>query len=208
MKHFIIFALILYLPNKALFAQFDIKVDPVAALISKNIKGGFEVGLTDYFALDLDGTYSPSVSIPYKNINFSQAKSTSFRLIGKFYLFPKYGLDRYYIGPYIKYRSSRSPLYRHKRLAMGIMSGYKIMLLRKFYIEIGSGLGFRVHASLQNNTGDFIDGITGTNFFDNAYNFFADSIGKYDITTRFVLGYRLSGDSRPRKVKEEKIYRP
>lgn len=204
--HFILF--ILGFSSYQLLAQFDLKVDPAAALFGKNIKAGFEIGIDDLFAIDADLTYSPSVSLPFTEIDFRQGRSFGYRVIGKFYPYPKYGLDALYIGPYIKYRYNKSPIYTHRRIALGFMTGYKIMLPRKFYFEIGGGLGLRVHSSLRNNAGEFIDGLTGVNIFGGIYDFLASSIGKYDLTTRIVLGYRLSGDGPKTKKEKAQIIKP
>lgn len=201
-KHFYIILILSSFNCCSLFSQFDIKLDPAAAIIAKNIKGGIEVGITQHFSIDVDATYSNSVSLPFKNINFNQAKSGGFRVMGKVYPKTKYGSDGFYFAPYLKYRNSKSPLYKHNRFAMGLMTGFKIMLPRKFYFDIGSGFGFRIHSSIRDSTGDYLDGLTGTNFFGSIYDFFSDSIGKYDFTTRIVIGYRLSGNTRPRKNKE------
>ena len=207
-KCLLILFVIISFNSPKLLSQFDLKIDPAAALLGKNIKGGFEVALDDLFSIDADFNYSPSVSLPFTDINFNQARSTGYRLIGKFYPYPKFGMDAFYVGPYMKYRHNKSPIYTHTRIALGFMTGYKTLLPRKFYFEIGAGIGLRVHASIRNNAGDFIDGLTGVNFFGGIYDFFSSNIGKYDLTTRLAIGYRLSGNGPKTKKEQKAIIKP
>jgi len=202
-KYIICLLFLLNFQGASLFSQIDIKIDPVAALIAKNIKGGLEVGLNDILALDIDGTYSNSLSLPYKNLKFTHAKSFGFRINTKFYPYTQYRAEGLYIGPYLKYRYSKSPLYRHNRWTMGFMTGYKNLLPNKFYVDIGAGFGIRAHSSVRNITGDYIDGLIGRNFFESIYDYVSTRVGKYDLPTRLTIGYRIDGNARPKKAKKK-----
>jgi len=155
-------------------------------------------------SLDIDGTFSNSVSLPFTNLKFEQAKSYGLRINAKFYPKTEFLAERFYYGPYLKQRYSKSPLYRHNRITMGLMTGYKNLFPNKIYFDIGAGLGFRVHSSIRNITGDYLDGIIGTNFFGGIVDFFTGGVGKLDITTRLTIGYRIKGNARPRKIKDKK----
>ena len=188
-----------------LFSQIDFKVDPTA-FVFKNLKTGFEFGVNDLFALDIDFTYSSSVSIPFQNFDFTAGKSYGYRIVGKFYPYPKTRLDAVYVGPYLKHKYNRSPIYRHTRIAVGFMGGYKVLLPKRFYFEIGAGVGMRVHSALRNNVGEFIDSATNTNVINDIVDFFSDSVGKLDITSRITFGYRLA--EYKGATKTEKIITP
>lgn len=208
MKHFVLLLFSFACFNSTLSAQVDIKMDPISLILSKNIKGGVELALTEEFSLDIDGLYSGRTNIPIPAVPSIPWKSYGTRIIGKYYLSPKYSHDRFYFGAYLKYRNNRGNGFVHNRATFGMISGLKFFVIENFYMELGFGMGRRFYSSLKNPVGDFIDGLLDEPIVEGVVDYFSRGIGKVDFTSRLLLGYRIKGIG-PRSTKEqEKIITP
>lgn len=197
---------ILFMTN-CLFGQIDIKIDPLSLGFSKNIKGGLEIGVEDNISIDVDGLFSRNINLPI--IDFPvPGKSWGTRIIGKYYLNQKYSIDQFYVGPYFKYRRNYGLGFIHQRAAIGVITGFKFFTFDNFYLELGFGMGARVYSSLKNPVGDFIDDKIGSpavqNFWDNLTN----RVGRADLTSRLLIGYRIDGYGPRAKKQQEAEIRP
>lgn len=198
--------LILFL-SYGLSAQIDIKFDPLALGFSKNIKGGIEVGLQNDIGIDIDGLYSGNINLPIIGVSIP-GESIGTRIIGKYYFKPKYGVDQFYAGPYLKYRRNYGSGFVHQRAAMGIISGVKFFTFDNLYIDLGFGIGARVFSSLINPVGNFIDEQLGTMAIENFWDRLTLRVGRADFTSRLMIGFRINGYGPRAKKQQEKEIKP
>ncbi len=193
---------ILLLAN-GLNAQTDLKFDPLPLVFAKNIKGGLEVGINKDIGLDLDVLYSNAVNIPLIG-SVIDANAFGLRFLSKFYFKPKYSTDRFYIGPYFKYRRTSGQGYIHQRIAIGGATGYKFFIFDNCYIEFGFGLGARVFSSIKSPLGEtFAEELITQSLWDIVTNNF----GRADFTSRFLIGYRISGYG-PKSILKQEEQKP
>lgn len=188
-------------------AQIDIKIDPLSLAFSKNIKGGIEVGVEENIGIDLDLLYSGNINLPIIGISIG-GKSFGTRMIGKYYINPKYSLDQFYVGPYLKYRRNYGRGFVHQRAAIGVITGYKFFIVENCYVDLGFGIGARVFSSLKNPVGDFIDDQLGSMAIENFWENLTNRVGRADFTSRLMIGYRISGYGPRTKKQQEKEITP
>lgn len=168
------------LPN-ILSAQIDVKLDPISALAVRNAKAGVEFGINNNIGIDLVGVYSFNTNIPIIGISVG-GSGFGARLIPKYYFSTKKGLDRFYVGPYIKYKYTTAPGFVFQRAAAGIYTGYKIVANNNIFFDIGFGFGRRIYRSLEDDL--------GTNLGDELE---FGGIFAIDLDTKFAVGYRFGG---------------
>ncbi len=166
----------------ALFGQEYQPVIEVKTAPLKMILGG--VGVSTDFCLN-DNVSIESI-IQYKQREITERKVISLQGFGKYYLNSKKGADGIYIGGYLKMqrREFGSTLFSdsgiEKRLAMGMISGYKLVSPAGVLIDFTAGFGNKIF-SKWTPTNNNINASTSSE--PDAFNF--------DYILRMSVGYRF-----------------
>jgi hypothetical protein len=181
--------LIIVLKSLIGFAQFDVSIHPLPLIrsdinISLEYRASDEIGIELTPQLEFDGynRYSAPGSnrIRFNSVGFGA------RLIGKYYLMPAKGCNKWIIGPYLKFRQTTEKQegiasgtnFTGTRYAVGFYSGYKFVSRRKIIMEIGMGLGRA-----------FISEEDSINY--GAQNFIDIGNVNIDATANLTVGYRF-----------------
>lgn len=145
MRKLTIFFLFFVLAKSA-SAQFDLTINPVSLLFSSvDISGEYGIkpsfGLEGTLGYDYGGYSVGDVDVKNQGIGI--------RLIGKYYFNPNRNIDKFNIGPYVKF-ATRKGKYEdgvstsnitNTRFAVGFYVGYKWVSAGRFVFELGLGAG-------------------------------------------------------------------
>ena len=142
--------------------KYEIKVNPLNFLISGDFTGGFEYLKSDRIGFEFMGSYQGGDAYLNMNNGFEDYKKSGLKgsLMAKYYLKPKLGADRTYIGLYGKlakttYTSDADAAnaYVNQKGSVGLMFGKKWVKSSGFYYEAGVGMGRVLH-----NKNTLVDG--------------------------------------------------
>lgn len=134
--------------------KYEIKVNPLNFLLSGDFTGGFEYLKSDRIGFEFMGSYQGGNAIVNMNSGFEDYEKSGIKgsLMAKYYLKPKFGADRSYIGLYGKlgkttYTSDANAAnaYVNNKGSVGLMFGKKWVKSSGFYYEAGVGLGRVLH---------------------------------------------------------------
>lgn len=133
------FLLLLSVPA---FSQTDATINPIGLLFS-SVNASIERSGSDHFGIE----GSLSFNFSSYDIVGEAFGSNGFgiRAIGKYYFKPEKGIDKFHIGPYvrygynsIKYTDNRI---KNSRISIGFYTGYKWVSQNNIIFELGFGLG-------------------------------------------------------------------
>jgi hypothetical protein len=107
------------------------------------------------------------------------------RLFGKYYLDPGLGADKFYIGPYGKWRHTEDWLdYNGEdqtKLALGVLVGYKYIINERFIIDGSFGIGKTIVSEITTSNSDSTDALSSS----------IDGTKRIDAVTQLSVGYRF-----------------
>ena len=123
-------------------AQVDLTINPVGALF-----GDFNIGAD--FALSNNFSVEAQVGIGTNKINDVKGFNIPVNVVGKYYLSPKRGADRFYFDAFLRFvnrnwtyeDNSGFADYTSTRVGIGFGLGYKIVAAKGFVFDIGFGAG-------------------------------------------------------------------
>jgi len=140
------------------FSQIDFKGGFFASVsIPIGLYAGAEYGIEDDFGIEL-----AVVGNPGTKVGLIHTTGTAITLSGRYYFSPKYGLDRFYSGMYIRPHTSVvveemnnfffSPngttttttsvsFYRDSGVGIGFLVGKKFVSKNKYFFDLNMGLG-------------------------------------------------------------------
>lgn len=156
----------------------EVKVAPVKLALSQISIGG-EFVLNDRVGiepiLDIGGLLS--------------SNAIGMRTFGKFYIAPKYGADRFYIGSYLKLQSRQAFLSGEqiRKGALGFLLGYKYVTDSGLILEAGYGLGRSISVENRSNGNVNASAVGETGF-------------SIDGVAQFSIGYRFGTVKEPIKM--------
>jgi len=114
----------------------------------KMILGG--VSVSSDFVLNDNMSIEPVFQ--FKSRNIIERKVLSLQGLGKYYLNSKQGADRFYIGPYVKIQRRSFEFInadsRDDRVAIGLISGYKIVSNSGVVVDFTGGFGKNVYSRI------------------------------------------------------------
>ena len=118
------------------------------------------------------------------------------RVFGKFYVDPKLGADRFYVGPYMKYRYTQNRLGLNEesesKLALGFLFGYKYVAKTGLIVEAGYGLGRTLASTVWTANANNPNAVTRSS----AGIWRLDGIAQVSIGYRFgTINEAIEGDS-------------
>lgn len=161
--------------STTLSAQLEVKANPLGLLFG-SFNALVETGISDNFGLEGQlGFVSRNSDLGVDEWTFN---AFNIGAAGKYYLNPREGWDRFYVGGYLRFNTGTWGLddstddVTSTRLALGIIFGQKWVADSGFVFELGAGAG----RALINNIDDVdLDGL----LFD------------LDIIIRLAVGYRF-----------------
>ncbi len=163
-------------------AQVDLTINPVGALF-----GDFNVGAD--FALSNNFSVEAQVGIGTNKINDVKGFNIPVNVVGKYYLSPKRGADRFYVDAFLRFVNrnwnyedgSAFVDYTSTRVGIGFGIGYKIVAAKGFVFDIGFGAGRAL--------------VTNNKYEDSAGN--QEEIDWPDLMFigKFGIGYRFGGSN-------------
>lgn len=179
MKKSLIILIVLFASFLKMNAQLDVSINPIGILFN-NYGITVEKGLSESFGIELTADYSAQ---KYKLVDESvSSNGFGVRLMGKYYLSPKNGLDRFNIAPYIKIGSNKfkdnTEEVSNFRFAGGLYIGYKIVAKSNVLFELGFGFGKAFINKYTVNGEEVVDG--------GDYPVF-----NIDATGKLAVGYRF-----------------
>lgn len=160
-----------------LSAQLEVKVNPLGLLFG-NFNALVEKGISDNFGVEGNiGFVIRDNNLGSSNYNYN---AFDIGASGKYYLNPREGWDRFYVGGYLRFNTGSWKLdnggnddsFGSTRLSLGLMLGQKWVSEGGFVFEIGAGAG---RAFINTIDDDTLDGL----LFD------------LDILLRLAVGYRF-----------------
>ena len=184
----IILGVLLLTGAYSMTAQVDVSLNPISLLFS-NINASIEFGVKD----DIGVEFSPSFEFDSYKVDDVKYTNTGLggRVIGKYYFSPNKGLDKWNIGPYIKYgygvgkgtnlSTKETVEVTRNRFAVGFYTGYKWVSRKNVVFELGFGLG-RAFVNKYESDDQSVD-------LDDF------PILNLDATGKLALGYRFGGVS-------------
>lgn len=188
-----------------LSAQEYVPVVEVKTAPLKMILGGFGIG-ADFC---LNDNISVEGILQYKDRQVIDRKVISLQGFGKYYLNSRKGADGFYFGPYLKmqHRTFGADIFSdsstEKRLALGMISGYKLVSDAGVLIEFTAGFGNNLVSKWESSNSNVNASTINRN----------DTVG-YDYILRLSLGYRFgtlnehsNTGKLERKLKSDKINR-
>lgn len=98
--------------------RFEVKINPVAALFEV-LRASVEYKVSDNFGAEIDVIVAEDVAVGY--------------LLGKYYLSPKRGADKFYVDSYLVGGDGAGGL--------GFGAGYKLVAENGLVFDIGLGIG-------------------------------------------------------------------
>lgn len=168
------------------FAQIEPKINPLALLLSGDISVGCEFILGDRLGVE------PVIDFGKSDINLTGVGNVEFtgvglRAIGKYYLNPNKGADKFYVGPYLKWKggSGTGNITDNKitrnRIAAGLAIGWKVVASSGLVFEFGLGAGRAFNDTYKDQTTD--------ETFD------VSEVINLDLLGRLAVGYRIGASS-------------
>lgn len=159
-----------------LSAQLEVKANPLGLLFG-NFNALVEKGVSDNFGIE------GNIGVVFRNNNLgsSDYNYSAFGVgaAGKYYLNPRNGWDRFYVGGYLRFNTGSWKIdggnddsFGSTRLSLGLLIGQKWVSDGGFVFEIGAGAGRAIVNSIDDDT---LDGL----LFD------------LDILLRLAVGYRF-----------------
>lgn len=168
----------------------EVKMAPV-----KSVVGNFNI--SPEFIINDQVGIEPIIDLGYRTVLTGRFIGT--RALGKYYVSPKFGADRWYLGPYVKVRSGNIYLQstNYTKVAIGFASGYKMIFSSRFIVEAGIGMGRIV------SSGNRFTGNLNTNQLDPRFGI--DIISQLSVGYRFGTNKGLSENygQLNRKIKQE-----
>jgi hypothetical protein len=169
--------------------QLEPKINPLALILSGDLVLGCELIMSDKFGVE------PVIDFGKSDIGLDftggseEISFTGFgiRAIGKYYFNPNRGADKFYVGPYFKYKGgagtveSTDEKITRTRIAAGLAIGYKVVSASGIVFEIGLGGGRAFTDTFKNKDTD--EEISVTDLIN------------IDFLGRLALGYRFGGGS-------------
>lgn len=163
-------------------AQLDVSINPISILFS-SLDLSAEYGLSNDFGLDATLGYD----FQRYDVDDIEIKNNGIglRLIGKYYFNPEDGIDKWSIGPYVRFKTASGTYddgvenYKVKNtvFAAGLYAGFKWVSRRNIVFELGLGGGRAFVNKFTSDDSSFDSGdFPGLNF---------------DITGRLAVGYRF-----------------
>ncbi len=168
-------------------AQIEPKINPLAVILSGDVVLGCEFILSDKIGVE------PIVDFGRTNLGLTGiAEEVSFtgfglRAIGKYYFNPEVGADKFYLGPYLKYKGGvgssdiSNDEFIRTRVAAGLAVGYKVVSQSGIVFEVGVGGGRAFTDTVKNR--------------DTDEEFAFTDLTNIDLLARLALGYRFGGSS-------------
>ncbi len=161
--------------SSTLSAQLEAKVNPLGLLFG-NYSVLVEKGISDNFGLEGQiGFVSRDNDLAGFDWNYNAFNVGAF---GKYYLSPREGWDRFYVGGYLRFNTGKWELddgddsSSSTRLSLGLLLGQKWVSDGGFVFEVGAGAG---RAFVNSIDDEDLDGL----LFD------------LDIILRLAVGYRF-----------------
>lgn len=165
--------------NKA-EAQVDVTLNPIGILF-----GDFNVGAD--FALSNNFSIEAQVGFGTGKLGEADWRNIPVNVVGKYYLNPKRGADRFYVDAFLRFVSrnfayadnSGFANYKSTRLGIGFGLGYKIVATKGFVFDIGLGFGRALATTnkYEDSSGNQVEANWGNGIF----------LGKLGV------GYRFGG---------------
>jgi len=113
------------------------------------------------------------------------------RTFGKFYIDPKLGADRFYVGTYMKYRWTRNWLglsrESESKFSLGFLVGYKHVAKSGLVFDIGYGLGQTLYSAVWGRNTNSPNAITRS----------TAGIWSVDSVAQISVGYRFGTINEP-----------
>lgn len=161
-------------------AQVDATLNPIGLLF-----GDFNVGAD--FALANNFSVELAVGIGTSKVNEVKGNNIPVNMVGKFYVSPKHGTDRFYVDAFLRYVNRQWNYddgadfvdYTSNRFGLGFGLGYKAVSRKGFVFDIGFGVG---RALIDNNV-----------FKDNNGNREAVEWPSVMFLGKLGIGYRFGG---------------
>ena len=174
-KNLLIIMISISLTGSAANAQEYVPVIEVKTAPIQNVIGFVNIG-AEYVHNDMFGVEA--------NVTLHQV----IKALGKVFISPKYGADRWYIGSYLRHGRNQFIVVNEQpaRTSLGFIGGYKLVTESGIIIEFASGIGrvisYSDRGSSNNNTRNL------------------DEIGRIDGISQLSIGYRFG------TVKDPLIY--
>lgn len=163
--------------SSTLSAQLEVKANPLGLLFG-NFNALVEKGISDNFGVEgqiglvIRDNDLGSINYDYNAFNIGAA--------GKYYLNPREGWDRFYVGGYLRFNTgsweaedgSTSEGISSTRLSLGLLVGQKWVSEGGFVFEIGAGAGRALINDIDDET-------------------LEDLLFDLDILLRLAVGYRF-----------------
>lgn len=130
-------------------AQVDVSVNPIGLLFG-DFSVGADFGIAENLSVEL------AVGIGTNKVAGVKGTNIPVNLVGKYYVSPKHGADRFYVDAFLRYVNrqwnyddgSNFADYTSNRFGLGFGLGYKAVSRGGFVFDIGFGAG---RALIDNN---------------------------------------------------------
>lgn len=155
-------------------SNLELRVRVPDLVVAPNI--GLEYLANKRFGVELNTGIRTGDSYIFSHFDNDGGETDFYTIIaGKFYLKPRHGTDRLYIGTYGLYEYDKMVvLYEQEtlenRIIVGGLSGYKFLLAKRFSIDFTVGTGFgtqltKTETFTGTNTSDIVVNQTALNFY-------------------------------------------
>lgn len=163
--------------SSTLSAQLEVKANPLGLLFG-NFNALVEKGMSDNFGLEGQVGFAFRDN-SLSNVNYKYS-ALGLGVAGKYYLNPREGWDRFYVGGYARFGAGNWKVdggtddqkYKSTRLSLGLIVGQKWVSEGGFVFEVGAGAGRAFINKIDN------DALKDLNF-------------DLDILIRLAVGYRF-----------------
>lgn len=160
-----------------LSAQEYARVIEVKTAPLKMLLGG--VGVSTDFCIN--DNFSVESNIQFKNRKIIERKVLSLQGFGKYYFNSKMGADRFYAGVYLKAQNRTFDIdIRDNRIAMGVITGYKIVSKAGVVVDFTGGFGRNLYSNITTRAGNSQASTVGVS-----------GVLGFDYISRLSVGYRF-----------------
>ncbi len=127
-------------------AQVELRVNPLGFLSNSNFHLSAEIGASSHLGIEpfLGTGWMTGTKGGGFGFTTLQAKGLLYGFNNKYYFNPKNGIDKFYMGLYLRGGKSKTEGEPSQFFAVGVSTGYKWLYRQHFVFDLGIGLGKRL----------------------------------------------------------------